>query len=442
MTDLAGLGLRRLLANFGKTAGRQLWAGLLQLATIALIARGYGPTGNGIYTVALLLPTMLSTLLGLGMGPSNVFHLGSKAYGLRAVYRTTAVVWLAVSLLGLSIGAALIHLKAQQYFPGVPPEVLWVALLSFPPFLYVSFAGSLFQGLQDFTAFNLSLSLQPALSLAGVLVCVVLGLPPVWLLAAYLGASTGAALAMTVVLRRRLVAQSTDDGERCPLRIALAYGLKSHLGNIVAFLNYRIDLFLVNFFVNPAAAGLYVIAIQLAEKLWLVSQAVSTVLFPRLSEIRHDPDRLLAITQIVSRVTLAITLLGAVVAAAIAYVGIGLVFGHRFDAAYLPFVLMLPGIVAGSAVRILSSEISARGRPEINLYMALVVVVVNVALNVVLIPQYGINGAAVATSIAYVSNLVLRLLVYKNHTGGTILGVLMLQRSDLKAMSKMVASKR
>jgi O-antigen/teichoic acid export membrane protein len=423
-----------LLANFGKTAGRQLWAGLLQLATIALIARGYGPTGNGIYTVALLLPTMLSTLLGLGMGPSNVFHLGSRAYGLRPVLRTTSVVWLAVSIAGLCAGGALIHLKAHQYFPGVPVEVLWVALLSFPPFLYVNFAGSLFQGLQDFTAFNLSLSLQPALSLAGVLLCVILGLPAVWLLAAYLVASTGAALAMTVVLRRRLATLPAGREERYSLSVALSYGFKSHLANIVAFLNYRIDLYLVNLLMmNPAAAGLYAVAMQMAEKLWLISQAVNTVLFPRLSEVRNDPERVVAITGIVSRVTLFVTLEGAIAAGAIAYFAITLIFGQRFSAAYVPFLLMLPGIVAGSMARILSSEIAARGRPEINLYMGLSVVVVNIALNLLLIPPYGINGAAVATSLAYISNLGIRLVIYRKFTGASVIDILFVKRSDFAA---------
>ena len=58
-----GLGLRSLLANFGKTVGRQLWAAALQLGVVVIVARAYGPEGNGIYSVALLLPTMLYLLL-------------------------------------------------------------------------------------------------------------------------------------------------------------------------------------------------------------------------------------------------------------------------------------------------------------------------------------------------------------------------------------------
>ncbi|WP_269851929.1 oligosaccharide flippase family protein [Methanosarcina horonobensis] len=46
----------------------------------------------------------------------------------------------------------------------------------------------------------------------------------------------------------------------------LGYGWKAHLSNILAFVNYRADLFLVNFFLTPAATGIYLIAVQIAEK--------------------------------------------------------------------------------------------------------------------------------------------------------------------------------
>lgn len=437
MTEHSGLGLRRLLANFSKTAGRQLWSGALQLAAVVLIARNYGPGGNGMYTVALLLPTLLSTLLGLGLAPANAYFLGARLYGAKAVYRTTMLVWLLMCLAGLCIGAIAIIAKANAYFPGVPPRVLWVALACFPPLLFVALIGSIFQGLQDFSSFNLSLSLQPALTLGGVALCVIFGLPEAWLVAAYLFGSLGAAAAMAVVLRRRLRLAGGDE-KPYPLRVALSYGVKSHLGNIVAFLNYRIDLFLVNLLVNPVAAGLYGVAMQVSEKLWLVSQALSTVLLPRLSEVGRDRVQAVAITQIVSRVTIFVTLVISVIAAGVGLMAITAIFGAKFRGAYLPFVLLLPGIVAGSAVRILSSEIAARGRPEINLYMALIVVGVNIALNVLLVPKYGIQGAACATSLAYISNFLLRLVIFRNQTGSSIALVTLVKRADLKALAGLV----
>ena len=57
-----GLGLRSLSRDFAATFMRQLGAVLLGLVTAAIIARVYGPEGNGVFAISLLLPNMLSTL--------------------------------------------------------------------------------------------------------------------------------------------------------------------------------------------------------------------------------------------------------------------------------------------------------------------------------------------------------------------------------------------
>jgi O-antigen/teichoic acid export membrane protein len=47
-------------------------------------------------------------------------------------------------------------------------------------------------------------------------------------------------------LSRRLYAKQCID-----------YGWKAHLSNILAFVNYRADIFLVNFFLTPALSGCF-----------------------------------------------------------------------------------------------------------------------------------------------------------------------------------------
>lgn len=438
--SLKGLGLRRLLSNTAKTTARQLWAGGLQLLAIAVIARTYGPQGNGLYSVALLLPTLGSTMLGLGVAPANTYYLGAKAHGIHAVYRSTLVLWAIISLLGMAAGSWLIVSHGQALFPGVPAVTLWIALSALPCLLFVTYAGSIFQGIQDFSAFNISLSLQPAAVLAGTVLCAILGLDAQYLIAVYVLGSFVAALTLWTMLRRRTAIEPRRYGDIYPYRVALNYGMKSHLGRIVSFLNYRIDLFLVNFLVGPLAAGIYAVAIQLAEKLWLVSQGVSLVLLPRLSEVGPKSGASVSITAIVSRAIFLITFLGAIAAVILAPFLIQVIFGADFKSAYLPFVVMLPGIVAGSVVRILSSEIAARGRPEINLYMALVVVAINAGLNVVLIPRFGILGAATATSIAYTANLIVRLYTFKAFAGVPISDLLIVKRSEISAFLQLFVS--
>lgn len=66
--------------------------------------------------------------------------------------------------------------------------------------------------------------------------------------------------------------------------------------------------------------------------------------------------------------------------------------------------MALPGVFAGAGARVRSNCIAAAGKPEWNMYVAVLVVTTNVVLNVMLIPAFGIVGAAWATSGAYVAN--------------------------------------
>src|SRR5690606_7561315 len=60
----------------------------------------------------------------------------------------------------------------------------------------------------------------------------------------------------------------------------LQHGWRSHASNDLARINYRADLFLVNLLLSTAGAGVYVIASQLAERIWMLSQSPSVVSLP------------------------------------------------------------------------------------------------------------------------------------------------------------------
>lgn len=52
------------------------------------------------------------------------------------------------------------------------------------------------------------------------------------------------------------------------------------------------------------------------------------------------------------------------------------------------------------------------GRPELNFYASFSVLMLNLGLNFYLIPKFGITGAAIATTISFVVNLVVRLIIF------------------------------
>jgi Na+-driven multidrug efflux pump len=75
---------------------------------------------------------------------------------------------------------------------------------------------------------------------------------------------------------------------------------------------------------------------------------------------------------------------------------------------------LLPGIVLISGTRVLANDISARGRPELNMYTAWLILIINIVANLLLIPHFGIEGAAIASTIAYTANSFAKLVQYSS----------------------------
>jgi O-antigen/teichoic acid export membrane protein len=78
------------------------------------------------------------------------------------------------------------------------------------------------------------------------------------------------------------------------------------------------------------------------------------------------------------------------------------IYGREFLGAVRPLMLLVPGVVAWGAGRILAQFISYNaGRPHLCTVVALVGAVLNIAGNLYSIPRWGLSGAAVASSLSY-----------------------------------------
>lgn len=398
--------------DIGMTLVRQLLAAFAQLLLVVVIARQLGPEGNGYYALAILVPTILSSFLNLGVGPATVYYVSRSDYDAWQAKVGNLRLALIVGAVGVACMLPVLFFWGEIIFPEIPKSLLFLALASFPLSLMLSYQNTVLQGLEDFKAFNLTVLLPPYINLVGVVVALyVLNLGVAGAVVAYFSGQLVGVLVVFKLLAKRAPAVNKAEESVWFSAYAiktLGYGWRAHLSNVLAFVNYRADIFLVNLFLTPFATGVYVIAVQMAEKLWMVSQAASTVLLPRLSAMHHNPEKRLALAKKGFWLVSAITAGASFVAAFALFWLIGPIFGEEYSGALPAFFWLLPGIVAGAGSRIYANCIAAAGKPEWNLYSALCVVTINVVGNVVLIPLYGVVGAAWATSAAYCFNAALK----------------------------------
>lgn len=397
------------------------------MATTILTARVLGPSGRGELTLLTTISTLAVTLSGLGLGAAAAYLMARGDLPRPVVLANSIVLGFllgAVVVAGGYIAVVFGHVKLR----GVPQTDLLIVLLMIPFTLVLTNIQAAFQGLQRFLEYNLISVAQATLPflLIGLAFLVfstdvreaIIGTvaSPVILAALFLLIAGGA-----IGLRWRL--------DRSFTRAAFSYGMRAYLANVLGLLGYRLDVFVVNHDRGNTAVGLYGIAVGIAERLWMPSQAVSTALFPRIAEERDENVRR-GITPLVARNTFWLTALLALPLYLLSGAIVNLLFGSAFAHSAVALQAILPGIVAFSAARVLSSDLTGRGRPGLMSILTGVSVAVNFGLNLILVPRYGIVGASLASTFSYSLLLLLTLAAYCRLAKVSVRTVLVPTRED------------
>jgi O-antigen/teichoic acid export membrane protein len=435
------LELRRLARDSVYNLIRFGWGLIIGMFISIILARGLGKEARGIYTLTVLLPELLVVVLNLGIAPATVFFIGRGDYDPEEVVRKNIGLAFWVSIASIVAGSVLILLAGNWLFPNVPRHYLLLGLLIIPINLMTTYLISILQGLQDFRLYNL-------IGIISQMLLLVFAITFVWwlrkgvlgALLALLGGNFGGLLFLITILKGKTpLAQLID--LRFDLdytREVLRYGVKAQMSNFVTFLNYRADTFILNYLVGPSQVGIYSISVGLAERMWIPSNAIATVILPRIASLKDDEETRKKITPMTARYVLWLSLVMAVFTWLLANWVIVFLYAEEYHPSALALRLLLPGVVVFNLTRILANDIAGRGKPEINFYQSLAALVVNILANLILIPIWGAAGASTSSTISYSTLAILTLIAYCKITGLPWKEMVFLNQLDLVRIVKTV----
>ncbi len=205
-------------------------------------------------------------------------------------------------------------------------------------------------------------------------------------------------------------AMSCDGGgsETMPLGGLLRFSWPIHITTLAAFLSYRLDVLIVAALLGTEEAGVYAALVAIAEGLWLVSVAAADVLSVKSASTTDRSDDFV---EFVSRIVFAATV-GAGIVLVVAARPITDLVSARGEEATLALVAV--GATALSVSRVLATHMAAGGQARRNIAGSFGALGVNLVLNVLLIPAFGIAGAAAATAVSYTLTLVSRVAVHRS----------------------------
>lgn len=373
---------------------------ILAIANSAIVARWLGPEGKGMVALALLLPGIMGLWLGAGIDVANVYYTGSRRLDVQTLTANSLGLAVITSTLGIGLIFGLVVTGwLDAFVPGIPMHYVLLAMAGFPLGLLGSYFSSILLGLQRIAAVNLVNLTQSALKLALTAVTVI-GFG--WGVPGALIAFLGAGVINLVVLGTLLRGEGTTFLPRWNLavmRSTLSFGLRGYVANVLQFFNYRLDIFLVNYFLGATGVGIYSVSVALAELLWYLPNSVGFVIFPKAAATK--PQVMNAFTPRIFRITLGLTALGAAGLAILGKPMIAIVYSSAFLSAYSPMLALLPGVVLLGGAKVLTNEVAGRGYPHYNSINSGLSLILTVVLDFTLIPRYGVLGASLASSAAY-----------------------------------------
>lgn len=361
-----------------------------------IIARSFGTVGSGVLSMILLVPGLAFSFGNLGVDNSNIYFLANKQSNPKKILSNTIIQSLVMSAL-----MVVIFLLFFFVYPGIIGELnpiyFYISLLIVPIFFIERFLQSILIGLQDFNLFGKPLIvtktiilllmafsifvLNSSLFVTTLLFAVSLSILPFWYLFVLIK-KYGFSFEFDLDLFKR----------------NFLFSLKSYIIALFCFLILRADIYILNIYRGVSEVGIYSVATNFFDAINLITASIALVLFPQMSSNIKDGYKILRSGL---KLTSIFVIPAILVVAIFAKPLVLLIFGPSFISAIYPFVFLSIALVFWSLTVIINQYFSSIGIPFYLMFVWLLGLALNIILNIMYIPKYGMLAASISSLIAY-----------------------------------------
>jgi O-antigen/teichoic acid export membrane protein/SAM-dependent methyltransferase len=385
-----------------KTFSTRVAGILLGLITSILVARTLGPAGRGHLAVAMAIASIAVQFGNLGLHSSNTYFISKNRSLLPIIFGNSLTISLGIGCLGSLLIWVTFSIWPQIAL--VQGPLLILALVSIPICLCNLLFQNILIGLLKIDQHNKIDLVSKIFSIAIVVVLLVTGNVTEELVLAG-GILT---LVLAVLWAGNIINNEKTENIRFSLSVFsehLKYAWKAYLGAFFAFMILRSDLVLVNFFLGDSASGYYSISAGMADMLYILPSTVGFILFPKLASTESNSDKWRLTWQTFKFLSLILFLLVLLSILAAPFL-INVLYGEAFLPSILSFQVLCVGMFFYGLNNIYSNFLAAVGFPWAAVYLWITAFIINVISNLLLIPAYGILGAALSSAFCYGAILV------------------------------------
>ncbi|NHF61382.1 flippase [Flavobacteriaceae bacterium TP-CH-4] len=366
------------------------------LLNSVLVARLLGPATNGIIDSFTVYTSLFMTIGSLGIRQATTFFVGKEKYLLEDIKKAIVFIWLFTSVISFLACFFLIY-KFSSNGQNTTWSLLAVAPLPFS--LYNTYNSGIYLGQNKISNFNrinwipvfvtfvsnTILLLVFNLKVTGVLIAVLIG-----------------NISITLVLIRKdnIIRYFNSWPEIKIIKSMLSLGLVYAIALLTISLNYKIDVILLDKLSSAYEIGIYGKGVKIVEYLWQIPMLLSTIVFARSAIAKNGKDFSFKVLKLLRFSFVIVGILSVVLFFMASFIVI-LMFGDDFTGSTTVLRLLLPGVVLMIIFKVLNMDLAGKGKPWIAAKAMIPALLINIVLNIVLIPKDGANGAALSSTISY-----------------------------------------
>ena len=372
----------------------------------SMIAKLYGPAALGIFNQVYAIFVFASQIATFGVQFSVLRHIAGVDEGHPEASRILSAALLLVAACAAATALLLFVVfrlfGAAIYSPGVAEGVM----LMLPGLWFFAINKVLLNalnGIQANTLYAAFVGLRYLLILVFLIAAIAAGMRGEQL-AAILSASEGTLfLGLAAACVRRFPGMARNAGRDwiAPHR---AFGLRSMPGGFAVELNSRVDVLILGLFTSDAVVGVYSFAAFFVEGLLQLTVISRRLVDPILTRLADDAGALVALLRRGRNLgALAAGVLTAVAVAAYPWYATLAGTDSLATESWPVFAVLAFGAGIFAVYATFGGIFVQTGRPMLQTRLNLAILLINVALNFVLVPAFGLIGAAVATSLSFIA---------------------------------------
>jgi len=213
-------------------------------------------------------------------------------------------------------------------------------------------------------------------------------------------------------------------------RLLFSYCALAFAGNIIHFLLYRVDYWFVSRYCTPGQLGNYIQVSKLGQMFFILPTILASAVFPMTAG-----GQKMAISKILTMLSRFVFLLYLILCVCLALAGkwlFPIVFGESFSEMYEPFLFLVPGILALSGIFTLTAYFAGRNLIRVNITGSVMAMIVILTGDIIFIPRYGINAAALVSSIGYIVYQVYVIVIFNREYKTTLADFFLFRIEDLQ----------